>query len=239
MPGLSRPSFSAAVTPVYSSGNYSLIVNTLDMDADKVIAGGGKYKLRIFDSGGTDRTPQAIKDAQPYTADNMPGGAVTFDGLNESSQYTLRWYAVVDTANAGLTQGMDAIDNNSPYFDYDNKTYVIYETTVSTTDENGIYVGRVSASAGDTERIKLTFAGSVKLTDVKRIQYTITNPSSVSNLTGKVDFGPSGPVGDMYTFELPPSVTFPGESTVTLRFYALDGNNEIYIDQPVSIYYYR
>jgi hypothetical protein len=238
MPGLSRPSFSAAITPGYSGGVYSLAVNTLDMDADKVITGAGKYKLRIFDSAtGEDKTPDAVK-SYTYTADNMPGGEgyVTFTGLAESTQYTLRWYAVVDTANAGVTQDISTVGS---VFGYDNKTYVIYETTVSTTDEHGIYVGRISASAGGAEKIKLTFAGSVNLADVKRIQYTITNPAGTGNLTGKVDFSPDA-AGDMYTFELPPSVTDKGENTVTLRFYALDNSGgEVYIDQPVSIYYYK
>jgi hypothetical protein len=243
MPGLSRPSFSAAVTPGYSADNYSLTVNTLDMDADKVITGNGKYMLRIFDSAGVDVTPTAPIDLKNtlYYADDKPGapGLVTFDGLAASEQYTLRWYAVANTENAANPA---EIDNVSPaYFLYGNKTYVIYEAMASTTDAHGIYVGRVSAGAGLLNRIRLTFSGSVKLTDVKRIQYAIIRSGSTGNRTGKVDFVPSGPTGDnMYTFELPPEIIESGEYTVTLRFYTTDNaGKEVYIDQPVSIYYYK
>jgi hypothetical protein len=195
--------------------------------------------LRIFNGEGVDVTPTAPEDLKnkTYNADDRPGapGLVTFDDLYGSAQYTLRWYAVVNTENLPNPAEIDGVAQS--YFNYNNKTYVIYETTASTTDAHGIYVGRVSAGTGNLNRIRLTFSGSVNLTDVRFIQYAITPPSG-SNRTGKVSFVPSAAAGGLYTFELPPDFTAAGEYTVALRFYVTD-DDAGYIDQPVSIYYYK
>jgi hypothetical protein len=227
------------VTPGYDANpavSYFLDVTTLDIDTYKVITGEGKYKLRIFNESGEDVTGEDKKSVT-HTADNTPNLTETFTGLSPGSQYTVRWYAVADTANAGNRPSIDAVAEN--YFAYANRTYVICESAVYTMDQNGVYVGRISASDGDLGGIRLVFAGSIGLDAVKRIQYTVTN-SVDGNLTGKVDFNPAPLPGGVYSFELPPSVTDGAESTISLRFYTLDGQgNEIYINQPVSLYWYR
>jgi hypothetical protein len=250
MPQPGMPSFNAVATPgLYANTPddptddvYRLAVATLDIDSDKVIVN-SKYKVRIFNGSGVDITPENdvlnVGKSRVYTADDLPNDPMHFEDLQANSTYTLRWYAVTNVANA-VNPG-DVTGLNETAFAFGNKEHVIYELTAATTDHHGIYVGSVTASTDTMEQIKLTFADSVNLTGIKKIQYTVYKDASVgNNFSGKVDFTPAYVTADnVYAFTLPLSVTNPGQYSVTLRFYIVEGGSEVYIDQPVSLYHYR
>jgi hypothetical protein len=234
MPPLGRSGFTATATPSLEAGDYSLTVRTLSLDPDRVIVNGG-YKLRIFDDSNDDVTPDTVKNAV-YTVSNGPDAALIFGGLTGNSAYTLRWYAVENTANAVDPGDVTVLPDTA--FGYGNKNYVIYELKASTVDSYGIYVGRVTASAGTSGRVKLSFEDSVNISGIGQIQYSIYNADPAPNgstLSGRVDFDPGFPVGGRYEFELPPALR-DGDNTITLSFYNSTGN---YINQPVTVYYRR
>jgi hypothetical protein len=233
MPPLGRSGFTATATPSLEAGDYRLAVRTLSLDPDRVIVNGA-YRVRIFDGGNGDATPDTVRNAV-YTVSNGPDAALLFEGLEENSAYTLRWYAAENTANA-VNPG-DAADLPDAAFLYGNREYVVYELKASTTDSHGIYVGRVTAAAGGSGRVKLTFDGSVNIGDVGQIQYSVYNAEPAPNgstLSGRVPFSPDA-AGGRYEFELPPALR-DGDNTITLSFYDAAGN---YINQPVTVYYRR
>jgi hypothetical protein len=247
MPQPGMPGFDAVVTPYLRENGagveddvYGLQIKSLDFDAHKVIVN-SRYKLRIFDANGVDRTPvgtgntgSMVNTSSVFTADDMPNELLLFEGLQENELYVLRWYAVTNVGNATNQSDVSTLPDSA--FLYNNKDFVIYETTAFTTDSHGIYVGRVTAAKGPQENIRLTFLDSAGLGDVSAIQYTVyqdeaNKASGMALLTPEETSAGSG----VYTVVLPKTAMQPGTYSITLRFYM--DNGATYIDQPVSLTY--
>ena len=168
----------------------------------------GVYQIQILDVLGNDVTPDEYVSKE-FNIDNV-NQTFILDDITSSSQYTFNILFKADFHN-----------------DINRIEDVVKSINSSVGTSSTINLGNVYADTDmeDQTKINLRFFDSEKLTDAKKIRYSIYNESGYSS-DNEVNFTPvSQAVGEtsFFSFQLPDSISSDGLYYISMQFLDNEG----------------
>ncbi|MDR0906962.1 MAG: hypothetical protein LBN00_12470 [Oscillospiraceae bacterium] len=251
VPSVTRTGAGTGGDPYVFNYHLDFKVSTVDRDRTVVDVESnpntgniGAYKIRVFKKDSIGNISDVTNDPNltmslsgvNYTGS---GGGIAdhvftelygnfiepkFSGLEKSTEYTIRFYAITNTANIDPTSPADVTELPPTAFEYSNNTYVVHEQRATTTNESGISVGTVTASQSNISgNVLLTFTDSANITGVTEIQYDVQSQASLGSVgSGTMPLTTANLIpgaGDSYSLQVPASISNPGVYIISARFY--------------------
>ena len=175
---------SAKTEIVDSNYIYSLEYNIAITDNDKVIKD-GTYSVRLLDSYGTEVAKIDDIDVEELRTIKFATSLDEVDKYNvianlvANREYTLEITFNTYTNNKSLRDEAEA--NGADYSQYINKTHV-YNYSIYTSGIYGVSLGELSISA-TTNSVIMNFFSSANLTNITKMDYTITKEGQSAPIT--------------------------------------------------------
>ena len=172
-------------------------------DIRKVIVD-GKYQVTILDENNQDVTPENYKNV--YFNTSSYNQRFSLENAKVNQQYTFKVLYETNTLN-----GNDTIEMQE-------KDYVSYATSA---EDISIGTIQLVQDTTDLNRIKMVFYGSNKLSEIKKVRYSIYNSNGYA-IDNEVDFIPTYNETDTnlkyYTYVLPEGLSTVGRYYIQIQF---------------------
>lgn len=226
---LNEPIMGLSATASDDGGVPKLSVRIAPGDWDRTIVD-DLYLFRIYNSNGLDVTPAAETGAKAATA---APHTVEVTGLAVGSEYTIRCFGVTDLDNTGLPDNITEVASPA------SLPYLISEIRAYTLDSSGISVGTVTPRKSPTNPsyAQLTFANSVKLTDLTELRYTIYRDGQAVESLKKISFANLhfDAANNYYSLDL--ETVLPGAGSYTIQVQYYKGTLKVGADATYSYIY--